>query len=174
VDDLRYPIGRFTPPAAFTPELRAGFIADLAAAPAELRAAVAGLTVEQRRTPYRDEGWTVAQVVHHLADSHLNAYIRIKLALTEKEPTIKPYDENGWALLPDATDADVEHSLRLLEALHARWTTFAARLLPDAFERTMLHPERGLITVDRTFALYAWHGRHHVAHITSLRKRMGW
>ena len=172
--DPRYPVGKFTPPTEFTSELRVGFIADISAAPARLRDAVDGLTVEQRRTPYRDEGWTVAQVVHHLADSHMNAYMRMKLAVTETQPTIKPYDQKEWALLPDATDPDVEDSLRLLEALHARWTTFASHLAPDEFERTMIHPERGVITIDWSLALYAWHGRHHVAHIRSLRERMGW
>jgi uncharacterized damage-inducible protein DinB len=172
--DPRYPMGKFAPPEQFTPALRAGFIADIAAVPAALRRALEGLSVEQRRTPYREGGWTVAQVVHHLADSHMNAYVRIKLALTELQPTIKPYNENQWAQLPDASDADVEDSLRLLEALHSRWATMATHLKVDDFERTMVHPERGLTTIDRTFALYAWHGRHHVAHIASLRERMGW
>ena len=174
MNDPRYPIGPFTPPADYTPEVRASLIANIAKVPARLREAVEGLTVEQRRTPYRDGGWTVAQVVHHLADSHMNAYIRMKLAVTETEPTIKPYDEKAWAQLPDAADADIEDSLLLLEALHARWTAFATHLAPADFERTLIHPERGANTVDRTLALYAWHGLHHVSHITKLRERMRW
>jgi hypothetical protein len=172
--DPRYPLGRFAPPTEYTPHLRDSLIADIADAPASVRRAVDGLTVPQRLTPYRDGGWTVAQVVHHLADSHMNAYVRVRLAVTEMEPTIKPYDEGLWAKLPDAMDADVEPSLRLIDALHARWAKLARHLSPSDFGRVLIHPERGPMSVDRCLALYAWHGRHHVAHITSLRERMDW
>ena len=172
--DVRFPIGRFAPPAEYTSEIRSGFVRDIGAVPSLLTEAVRGLDASQRLTPYREGGWTVAQVVHHLADSHMNAYIRHKLTVTEDHPTIKPYNEADWAKLDDAADADVAHSLRLIEALHARWADFAGRLSPQDFTRTMVHPERGPMTLDRSVALYAWHGRHHVAHITSLRDRMGW
>jgi hypothetical protein len=172
--DPRFPIGRFAPPAEFTQALRAGFVEDLAALPGLLGRAVRGLSTDQRQTPYRDGGWTVAQVVHHLADSHMNAYIRHKLTVTERHPTIKPYNEKDWADLADAADPDVSRSLQLIDGLHARWAAFAGRLSAEDFARTMLHPERGPMTLDGSVALYAWHGRHHVAHITSLRERMGW
>jgi uncharacterized damage-inducible protein DinB len=172
--DPRYPIGKFLPPDTIDTELRTAHVAAIAAAPGELRAAVSGLSPRQLDTPYRDGGWTVRQVVHHLADSHLNAYVRFKLALTEEEPTIKPYAEGLWAELPEARVADVALSFDLLAALHARWV-MAIRVLPaPAFARTFRHPERGVMSIDRLLALYAWHGRHHVAHITSLRERMGW
>ena len=174
MSDLRYPIGRFTPPTEYTDALRAAHIAAIAAAPATVRAAVRGLSAAQRQTPYRDGGWTVAQVVHHLADSHMNAFIRTKLAATEDNPTIKPYDENAWARTPDANGPELETSLALLEALHVRWVQLAQGLQGADFERTLVHPERGPMTIDRTLALYAWHGRHHVAHITTLRESRGW
>lgn len=138
-----------------------------------LRAAVEGLTEAQLDTPYRPGGWTVRQVVHHVPDSHLNAYIRMKLALTEDGPTIKPYDENLWAELSDSR-MPVDASLSLMDALHRRWVTVLRSLQPADFARTFLHPEAGVVSLDRLIALYAWHGRHHVAHITSLRQRMGW
>jgi hypothetical protein len=174
MSDLRYPIGRFVPPASDTPDLRAGFIQDIAALPAALSAAVQPLTIPQRETPYRDGGWTVAQVVHHLPDSHLNAYTRFRLALTEDTPTIKPYDETRWAELPDAMSSDLTHSLALLAALHGRWTVLLETLRDDDFARTYVHPTNGVTTLDRQLALYAWHGKHHLAHITQLRERMGW
>ena len=173
--DPRYPIGKFAPPTDYTPDLRASFVRDIVAAPVAVRAAVAGLTTEQRLTPYRDGGWTVAQVVHHLADSHMHAYARVKFAATEDVPTIKPYNEAIWANFADASDANVDPSLRLIESLHARWARVSAEpLAQEDFERRLMHPERGPMTIDRMVALYAWHGRHHVAHITELRKRMGW
>jgi uncharacterized damage-inducible protein DinB len=172
--DPRYPLGRFSPPAEYTPELRAAHLDDIANTPAALRAAVAGLSTEQLRTPYRDGGWTVAQVVHHLADSHINAYVRTKLAATEDNPTIKPSDEGAWAQSADAVAADLGGSLQLLEALHGRWVQFARTFHAADFERTLVHPERGPMTIDRLLALYAWHGRHHVAHITELRRTRGW
>jgi len=132
------------------------------------------LSTEQLDTPYRPGGWTVRQVVHHLPDSHLNSYIRFRLALTEKEPTIKPYDQERWAELDDAKTAPIEPSLALLEALHQRWIMLLRSLIPADFARTFNHPEMGIVTLDATLRLYEWHGRHHTAHITSLRERMGW
>lgn len=172
--DPRYPIGKFAPPTEYTADLRASFIRDVAAAPAGFRAAVEGLTAEQRLTPYRDGGWTVAQVVHHVADSHMHAYARMKFAATEDVPTIKAYDERVWATFPDASDGDVEPSLRIIESLHTRWAAFLRGLSQAEYPRGLMHPERGPMTIDRMVALYAWHGRHHVAHITALRQRMGW
>lgn len=148
---------------------------EIAAAPDQLRAAVAGLSPAQLDTPYRPNGWTVRQVVHHLPDSHLNAYTRIKLALTEEEPTIKPYEEARWAELPDARTGPVELSLALLEFLHQRWLLLLRNLAAADFARQFRHPEHGrMFALDEALALYAWHGEHHVAHITSLRRRMGW
>ena len=172
--DLRYPIGKFTWDGAAGEDQRQRFIADLEQAPANLRTAVAGLSPEQLDTPYRPGGWTVRQVVHHLPDSHLNSYMRFKLAMTESEPAIKGYDEALWAELPEAKTAPVEISLALLEALHRRWVLFLRTLAPGDFARTFRHPEHGVMTLDRTLAVYAWHGRHHVAHITALRDRNGW
>ena len=172
--DPRYPVGTFAPPETFDATLRTAFVEQIAAAPAALREAVAGLSARQLDTPYRDGGWTVRQVVHHLPDSHLNAYTRFKLALTEEQPLIKTYEEARWAELPEARVADVALSLALLDALHARWVT-AIRVLPrEAFARTLRHPDLGVMSVDLLLALYAWHGRHHVAHVTALRERMGW
>jgi len=142
--------------------------------PVRLREAVRHLTAEQLQTPYREGGWTLAQVAHHLPDSHVNAYVRCRMAITEDEPTIKPYDEAKWAELTDAASSDIESSIVLLEGLHQRWVSLFRRLTPEQWSLVFLHPERGRMTLDRTLALYAWHGRHHVAHITGLRQRMGW
>ena len=172
--DPRYPIGRFAPPAEVTPAMRGGFIEAIAGLPAAVRAAVQPLGEAERQTPYREGGWTVAQVVHHLADSHINAYVRIRLALTEEAPTIKPYDEARWAELSDAASPDMEASLRILEGVHQRWTALLRTLAPADFARTFVHPKNGLTTVDRQLALYAWHGKHHLAHVTTLAERMGW
>lgn len=172
--DPRYPIGKFAPPTEYTADVRTSFVRDLERAPAALRAALDGLTVEQRVTPYRDGGWTVAQVVHHVADSHMHAYARMKLAATADVPTINAYDEKVWANFMDASDADVDPSLRIIESLHVRWATFLRNLSQADYARGLLHPERGPMNIDRLVALYAWHGRHHVAHITELRHRMGW
>ena len=174
IDDLRYPIGPFEPVNPATPELRAAAIADIATLPGQIRAAVAGLTDAQLDTPYRDGGWTVRQLVHHVADSHINGFVRVKLALTEAHPTIKPYDENLWAMLPDAR-LPIGVSLSLLEAVHARWTVVYQAMSPADFGRTFFHPESGItFTLDRHVQDYSWHGRHHVAHITELRRRRGW
>ena len=129
---------------------------------------------EQLDTPYRPGGWTVRQVVHHLPDSHMNAYVRFRLALTENEPTIKPYEQQLWAELPDAKTADIEMSLKLFEGLHQRWVLLLRSMKPEDFHRKYIHPESGVNVLDNVLQLYAWHGKHHVAHITSLRKRMGW
>jgi len=174
MSDPRYPIGRFEEPAAYDLALRTAFLTQIEETPARLHQAVYGLAPRQLDTPYREGGWTVRQVVHHVADSHLNSYVRFKLAVTESEPLIKPYDEKGWAALPDAATGDVELSLDLLAALHRRWMVFLRGLSDEQFALTFRHPERGLMTLDRNLALYAWHGRHHVAHVTSLRERMGW
>lgn len=174
MEDLSYPIGKFTPEQTLTDKRRSELIEQIAAVPASLREAVKGLSQEQLDTPYRPGGWTVRQVVHHLPDSHLNAYIRFKLALTEDKPTIKPYEQQMWAELPDAKGADVEMSLRLLEGLHQRWVLLLRSMKPTDFKKEYVHPESGVNVLEKTFQMYAWHGRHHVAHITSLRKRMGW
>jgi uncharacterized damage-inducible protein DinB len=173
--DPRYPVGKFNSPAGpQTSDERRVLIEQIAATPARMRAAVAGLSDAQLDTPYRDGGWTVRQVVHHVPDSHMNAYTRLKLALTEHEPAIKPYDEAAWAKLNDVRDTPIETSLLLLDTLHARWGTLLDAMTDADFERTLRHPDYGVMTLDWLVALYAWHGRHHVAHITSLRDRNGW
>ncbi len=172
--DLSYPIGKFTYAGDSTPEQRAQFIRDIEEMPARLRDAIRGLNEQQLNTPYRPGGWTVRQVVHHVPESHMNSYIRFKLALTENNPTIKPYDEGAWAKTPDVATTPLELSLALLENLHKRWVILLRALTPADLARTVVHPELGQLTVDRLLALYAWHSKHHVAHITSLRKRNGW
>ena len=173
--DERYPIGKFERRDELNADERRAMIDTIAAAPARLRAAVAGLDDQQLDTPYREGGWTVRQVVHHLPDSHLNAYIRLKLALTEDDPLIRPYDEAEWAQLADSRDTPPEVSLTLLESLHARWVTLFRSMRDEDFRRTLRHPEhQGILTLDWLVAMYAWHSRHHVAHITSLRERNGW
>src|ERR1700720_198966 len=172
--DARYPIGKFAMPQEITLPLRQTAIEETAALPGKLRSAVFGLTDKQLDTPYREGGWTVRQVVHHVADSHLNAYIRHRLALTEEQPTIKPYEENLWAQLPDAKTSPVEISLALLDSLHDRWVRLWRSLTADQFGRVFVHPEHGPCTVDWLLFLYAWHGRHHIAHITELRKQKSW
>jgi len=172
--DLRYPIGPFKFEGTPTDEEVRRAIGEISEAPANLRAAVEGLTPQKLDTRYRPGGWTVRQVLHHVPDSHLNSYCRFKLALTEDEPTIKPYHEDRWAELKDSQATPVEVSLALLESLHQRWVTLLKSLEPADFNRTFRHPELGLVTLAQNAYLYAWHGRHHVAHITSLRERMGW
>jgi len=174
VNDARYPIGPFSVEGKVTPERRREWIARIAAVPARFHAALAGLSDEQLDTPYRDGGWTVRQLVHHLPDSHLNSYIRVKLALTEENPPIKTYDEALWAALPDSRITPPEVSLALLEALHARWVDLLESLDGAQWHRTMRHPEWGDISLEFVLALYAWHGDHHVAHVATLRERMGW
>ncbi len=172
--DLRYPIGQFKMEAMLTPEQLRHHIDEIAHAPAKLRQAVTGLSPEQLDTPYRPGGWTVRQVVHHLPDSHLNSYTRFKLALTEDQPTIKPFQEDRWAELEDGRAAPIEVSLDLLESLHKRWVLLLRSLKPLDFGRRFQHPELGIVTLEKNVCLYSWHGRHHTAQITSLRKRMGW
>jgi hypothetical protein len=172
--DLRYPIGPFTFEGPLTDSQRQRFIDQIAETPAKLCAAVEGLSPHQLDTPYRPGGWTARQVVHHLPDSHLNSYIRFKLALTEEEPTIKSYYEDRWAELEDARHAPIDISLALLESLHRRWVLLLRSLTAKDFARAFLHPELGVMSLDKNVSLYAWHGRHHVAHITSLRERSGW
>jgi hypothetical protein len=172
--DLRHPIGRFTYNGPMTDEQRLVCIKQIEEAPSLLRRAVDGLSPQQLDTPYREGGWTVRQVVHHLSDSHLNSYILLKLTLTESEPTIKWYYQDRWAELIDSRTADIEPSLILLEFLHRRWVFLLRSLTPEDFTLTFKHPKLGIATLDRVLAMDAWHGRHHVAHITSMRERMGW
>lgn len=172
-DNLRYPVGRFSAPAASMAGIRAAHIETLRLLPERLRAAVGGLSEVQVDTPYRDGGWTVRQVVHHLADSHTNSVVRFKLALTEDWPTIKPYDEAAWARLPDSL-LPIDGSLVFIDALHARWVALLQSMSEEDFQKGFVHPERGRMTLANNLALYEWHSRHHVAHITGLRQRMGW
>ncbi len=177
LDDLRYPIGKFSAPAAAAPAeraaSRAASIEILRQLPERLRAAVKGLNEAQLDTPYRDGGWTVRQVVHHFADSHANSYIRFKLALTEDWPTIKPYDEAAWARLPDS-GMPIEPSLEFIAGVHARLVGLLESISDEDFEKGFNHPERGRMTLATNLAIYDWHSRHHVAHIMRLRERMGW
>jgi DinB superfamily len=174
MSDPRFPIGKFHYEGAPSEEQRAKFIAEIEQTPAAIRAAVQGFGDQQLDTPYRDGGWTVRQVVHHVPDSHMNAYVRFKLALTENEPTIKPYAQDLWAKLDDSKSAPIGASLALLENLHSRWVCLLRSLNEDDWKRTFRHPELGLVPLEKNLALYAWHGKHHTAHITELRKRMGW
>jgi uncharacterized damage-inducible protein DinB len=178
MSDLRYPIGDFewTQPESEEQSAkdRVQYTDVLAKLPVQMRTAVQGLSPEQLETPYRPEGWTVRQVVHHVPESHMNAYIRFKLALTEDQPQIKLYNEAEWAKLPDNNITPIEVSLQLLAALHSRWVDVLQTMRPSDFGRTLYHPERGVLSLDRMLALYAWHSAHHLAHITSLRERMGW
>ncbi|GGH04781.1 YfiT family bacillithiol transferase [Silvibacterium dinghuense] len=172
--DPRYPIGRFTPPAVYTPEILEASIVALAALPENLRAAVDGFSREQIDTPYREGGWTVRQLVHHVADSHMNAYCRVKQALTEDWPPVAAYDENRWAQLADAR-TPVQISLDLLESLHRRWVAVFSSLQPEDWEsRGYMHSVGGRSTLAWVVACYAWHSDHHVAHVTALRKNRGW
>jgi uncharacterized damage-inducible protein DinB len=177
--DLQYPVGKFTWTRSGDGLLaseaeRQQWLAEIEETPARLWAAVMGLTEAQLDTPYRPDGWTVRQVVHHLADSHLNAYVRFRLALTEDVPTIKPYNQALWADLRDARTASAELSLTLVETLHQRWVLLLRSLQPEDFARALNHPEQGRVTLEKYLAMYAWHGKHHVAHITGLRQRSGW
>ena len=173
MNDLRYPLGKFHYDGSTSQQQQQAFLQEIAQTPAKLRTAVQGLSDAQLDTPYRPEGWTVRQVVHHVPDSHLNAYVRFKLALTEDDPTIKPYAEDRWAELADKA-TPIEVSLALLDSLHDRWVRLLRSLTPEQWKRTFRHPEMGPMTLEKTLALYAWHGPHHVAHIAELRKRMSW
>jgi uncharacterized damage-inducible protein DinB len=172
--DLSYPIGKFTYDGPLSTAQKDEALNNIAQTPAKLRAAVKGLSDAQLDTPYRPGGWTVRQVVHHVPDSHLNSYIRCKLALTEDAPTIKTYAEDRWAELADTKATPIDTSLTLLDSLHDRWVRLLRSLGPEDWKRTFRHPELGPMTLEKNLALYSWHGRHHVAHITSLREREGW
>jgi uncharacterized damage-inducible protein DinB len=172
--DLRYPIGKLARKSVLTAEERTSAIDAIAATPTKLSDAVSRLDDAQLDTPYRPDGWTVRQLVHHVADSHINAYLRFRFALTEDNPTIKPYQEAVWAELPDARTLPVDVSLTLLRGLHERWATLLRAVPVESFARTMQHPENGSMTLDALLTMYAWHGRHHTAHVTALRERMGW
>jgi uncharacterized damage-inducible protein DinB len=169
MSDPKYPVGPFEQLANPNRAQRDAFIDQISATPRLMHAAVAGLDEKQLETPYRDGGWTVRQVVHHVPDSHMNAYIRLKLALTEVDPVIKPYDEAKWAELADSRDTPIEVSLTLLEAVHTRFVTLLRSLTDADFARTFRHPEHGAVTIDWLLHLYAWHGRHHVGHIALVR-----
>jgi uncharacterized damage-inducible protein DinB len=172
--DPRYPIGPLHIPADVTPARRQEAIEAIAEVPSKLRAAARGLDDVQLDTPYREGGWTVRQVIHHVPDSHMNAYVRLKLALTEEKPTIKPYDEAAWAKLADSRSTPIEISQMLLDAIHARWDRLWRSLKTEDFARKLIHPDHGERTVDWLLFVYEWHGKHHTAHITELRRRMGW
>lgn len=172
--DPRYPIGRLQKEASLDPSRRAAAIKEIAQLPAQLAAAVRGLSDDQLDTPYREGGWTARQVVHHLADSHMNAYIRCKLLVSEDNPPLKGYDENAWSAMIDARTLPVGLSLAMIEGLHARWARFLESLAQTDFTRPGVHSENGPYTLDTLLQIYRWHGRHHVAHITELRKRRGW
>jgi uncharacterized damage-inducible protein DinB len=171
--DLQYPVGKFTSEENLSDARRSELIAQIADAPGKLRNALKGLDAKQLDTPYRDGGWTVRQVAHHLADSHLNAYVRFKLAMTEDFPTIKPYDQKLWAETAD-TRGPVEASVELLDALHRRWVALLKSMSAADYQRKLNHPEMGEVKLEKYLGMYAWHSRHHVAHITTLRERMGW
>jgi hypothetical protein len=172
--DSRYPIGKFSYSEPLTAEQKEQYLTDIEQTPARLRAALRGLSDQQLDTPYRDGGWTLRQVAHHVSDSHMNSYIRFKLALTEDEPTIKGYAEELWAELPEAKKAPVEISLALLDSLHQRWMLVLRGLTDAEWKRTFRHSELGPISLEKNLALYSWHGKHHVAHVTGLREKMGW
>ena len=174
MSDLQYPIGKFHFAGPLTDDQRRSAVNEIANAPANLRLAVKDLSEAQLDTPYRPGGWTVRQVVHHVPDSHMNAYVRFKLALTEDEPTIKPYEQQLWADLPDTKSTPAEVSLALLDSLHERWVQLLQSFTASDWKRTFRHPELGIVSLERNLALYAWHGRHHIAHITTLRDREGW
>jgi hypothetical protein len=174
MSDLSYPIGKFHFSGSLSEDLKRQAIDDIEETPTKLRSAVTGLSEDQLNTPYRPGGWTVRQVVHHVPDSHMNAYMRFKLALTEDEPTIKPYEQQLWADLADTKETPVEVSLTIVDALHDRWVRLLRSLHARDWQRTFRHPELGLVSLEKNVALYAWHGKHHVAHVTSLRQRNGW
>jgi hypothetical protein len=174
MEDLRYPIGKVKMETEVTEAQRQQWINEIAQLPAQLKEAVKGWSTAQLDTPYRPEGWTVRQVIHHLADSHIHCYIRFRFGLTEEEPVVKPYNEVTWAELADAKTGPIELSLSMLEAIHGRWVLLLRTLPASAFSRTIRHLERGLMSMDTILNLYSWHGRHHLAHITSLRNRMEW
>jgi hypothetical protein len=171
--DVRYPVGKFTAPATISLVDRSHAVEILAELPSLLREALRGLDSDQKNTPYREDGWTVRQVVHHLADSHMTAFHRVRRALTEENPMVAGYDEKAFAMLPDVV-APTEWSLELIESLHARWVMMLQGLEDAQWKRTYNHAERGTSTIEQATVLYAWHSRHHLAHITHLRTAQGW
>lgn len=173
MSDPRYPIGRFHDSGDRSSERRATLIRDLQNLPADLRAAVSGMSDSQLDTPYRDGGWTVRQVIHHLGDANVNAYLRMKFAVADDRPTILPYDEDVWAEFADAK-GPVEPTLALLQALHLRWSLFLRSLDEAQWDRVFIHPQNGETPVAKSLELYVWHGRHHLAHVTELKKLKGW
>jgi hypothetical protein len=175
LEQLKYPIGKYASPDPITPEHRSAWIQDLVLAPGRFREAVKGMSETQLDTPYREGGWTVRQLLHHVPDSHMNAYIRFKWTLTEEKPTIKAYHEDRWAKLEDSRVVPVELSLSLLESLHNRWVALLKVLTPEDFRKLYLHPQYGTeFSLERVLGLYAWHGKHHLAHIVNLKERMKW
>ncbi|MFB9863470.1 YfiT family bacillithiol transferase [Rufibacter immobilis] len=174
LEKLRYPIGRYEAPALYRSAFVKQALTALEELPGLLRAAVSPLSEEQLDTPYRPGGWTLRQVVHHLADSHMNSYARFRLALTEDRPSIKAYEESSWAYLQDARWADPELSLQMLDALHQRWLILLRSLTMEEWHRTYLHPQHGEVYLFQAVGMYAWHGLHHVGHITSTKERMEW
>ncbi len=175
LEKQKYPIGHFSPPETISDEDLENYISDIEKLPEKLRSLLSGFTEEKLNTPYRSKGWTVKQVVHHIADSHMNAYIRFKLALTEDMPTIKPYYEDKWAELHDYQNTSIETSLDLIEALHSRWVNLLKSMTKKDFEKSFFHPEQGKeFSLDESTGMYSWHGRHHFAHIEELKKRKGW
>lgn len=173
-EDLRYPIGNFNPPQEISAETRQSFIKTIEELPSKFREAVNKLSDEQLETPYRPEGWTVRQLVHHVADSHMNSFCRFKLGLSEETPTIKTYDEAAWAEMADSKDVPIGLSLNILDGVHARWEKLLNSMSKEDFQKKIFHPERGEITLDSLLALYDWHSKHHTAHVTKLRERNGW
>jgi len=173
MSDPRFPIGKFSYSGSVSAAEKKQFLADIEQAPANLRAAIRGLSNAQLDTPYREGGWTVRQVVHHVPDSHMNAYVRFKLALTEDDPTIKPYMEDRWAELLDSREP-LENSLTMLDSLHRRWITVLRNMSETDWKRTFRHPDLGSMPLEKSLALYAWHGKHHAAHVTALREKMKW
>ncbi len=172
-EDLRYPIGEFNKNFVVTPALRVEYIKTILALHDNLAGAVSGLNETQLDTPYRPEGWTIRQTIHHVADSHLNAFIRFKLSLTENAPTIRPYFEDRWAELADSK-MPIDVSMKIIQGIHLRWATLLMAMTEEDFKRELIHPESGVWTLEKTLALYDWHGRHHTAHITNLRARNNW
>lgn len=173
IDDLRYPIGKFERSSEITPEMRVEFIQTIKDLPAKIKEAVEGLSEEQLETPYRPDGWTVRQTIHHVADSHLNSFCRFKLALTEDVPTIRPYDEASWAELADSK-MPLEDSFKIIEGIHSRWTNLLNSMTDAEFARKLIHPDSGEWTIEEFLGLYEWHSKHHTAHITRLRERNKW
>ncbi|MCX7030080.1 MAG: putative metal-dependent hydrolase [Spirochaetes bacterium] len=174
MDQIKYPVGTFSPDKDITPAKRTAWIAEIAGLPQSVRRAVQGLSKEQLDTPYREGGWNIRQIVHHLADSHMNTLIRLKLCLTEREPTITAYNQDAWALTADVLTVEPHVSVGILEGVHARMAALLSSLAPADFARTFRHPERGPMDVDLTLQTYAWHGRHHLAQISALRQRQDW